>query len=152
MSVDSWETLTLFVEDSHVRTFPSQASELDLPVSEQVCSGTHSLSRAISKRDGSFWRMCQDFYQATADAISESSSLRWPTQGIATSSGGFWIRSSSESPNVAVDSSLQQVLEDTVDDRYLLSEKACAGILRRAERRGRTLPDPLREALLAVAS
>jgi hypothetical protein len=96
--------------------------------------------------------MCQDFYQATADAISESSSLRWPTQGIATSSGGFWIRSSSESPNVAVDCSLQQVLEDTVDDRYLLSEKACAGILRRAERRGRTLPDPLREALLAVAS
>lgn len=152
MSVASWETLTLFVEDSLVRTFPSQVSELALPESEPVCSGMHCLSRPMSKQNGLSWRMCQDFYQATADAISESSSLRWPTQGIATSSGGFWIRSSSESPSVAVECSLSDILEPHVPERYLLSAKACAGILRRAQRRGRSLPDPLRVALEEVVS
>ena len=150
MSVASWETLTLFVEDSLVKTFPSQVSELGLPESEPVSSGMHSLSRPMSKQNGSSWRMCQDFYQATADAISESSSLRWPTQGIATSSGGFWIRSSSESPSVAVECSLSDILEPHVPERYLLSAKACAGILRRAQRRGKTLPEPLAVALEAV--
>jgi hypothetical protein len=94
--------------------------------------------------------MCQDFYQATKDAISESSSLRWPTQGIASLSGAFWIRSSSEFPNAAVDCSLSDVLEETVDERYFLSQKACEGILRRASRRGKNLPLPLEEALRAV--
>ena len=150
MALESWETLTLFVEDSPAKTFPSQVSELALPDSEQVCSGMHSLSRPLSKQNGSCWRTCQDFYQATKDAISESSSLRWPTQGIATSSGAFWIRSSSESRNVAVECSLSDILEPHVPERYLLSAKACAGILRRAQRRGRTLPDPLRVALEEV--
>jgi len=150
MSVTSWEALTLFVEDSLVKTSPSPVSELVLPESEQVFSGMHSLSRPMSKQNGSSWRTCQDFYQATKDAISESSSLRWPTQGIATSSGGFWIRSSSESPSVAVECSLSDILEPHVPARYLLSAKACAGILRRAQRRGKTLPEPLRVALEAV--
>lgn len=35
--------------------------------------------------------------------------------------------------------------------RFFLSEKACSGILRRANKRGRTLPQPLQEALEAVA-
>ena len=92
--------------------------------------------------------MCQDFYQATKDAISESSSLKWPTQGIATSNGEFWIRNSSESPNDAVESSLLEVLETEVNPRYLLSPKACEGIMRRATRRGKTLPPALEKALL----
>jgi hypothetical protein len=48
--------------------------------------------------------------------------------------------------------SLSQVLESgPVPQRYFLSEKACSGILRRAERRGKALPDQLRQALQAVA-
>lgn len=150
MTLDSWETLTLFVEDSPAKTFPSQVSELALPDSEQVCSGMHSLSRPLSKQNGSCWKMSEDFYQATKDAISGSSSLRWPTQGIATSSGACWIRSSSESPSVAVECSLSDILERHVPERYLLSAKACAGILRRAQRRGKTLPEPLAVALESV--
>jgi hypothetical protein len=34
--------------------------------------------------------------------------------------------------------------------RFFLSEKACAGILRRAEKRGKKLPEPLRLALNQV--
>src|SRR6188472_2244504 len=48
-------------------------------------------------------------------------------------------------------SSLHEVLETgVVHPRYFLSSKACAGILRRAEKRGRKLPQALQEALVAV--
>ena len=47
---------------------------------------------------------------------------------------------------------LSAVLETgPVPLRYYLSPKACAGILRRAEKRGRALPEALERALMAVA-
>jgi DNA (cytosine-5)-methyltransferase 1 len=58
----------------------------------------------------------------------------------------------SDSPNDASACSLSQVLETgSIPAKYFLSSKACAGILRRAEKRGKTLPTALREALEAVA-
>jgi len=49
-------------------------------------------------------------------------------------------------------SSLSDVLEiSQVPQRFYLSAKACQGILRRAERRGKKLPQMLRKALEAVA-
>ena len=49
---------------------------------------------------------------------------------------------------------LSEILEPTgsVSTRYYLSSKACRGILRRAEKRGKTIPDDLRKALETVAS
>ena len=44
-------------------------------------------------------------------------------------------------------SSLPDVLEATVPSRFFLSPKAAAGILRRARKRGRDLPEPLERAL-----
>jgi hypothetical protein len=41
-----------------------------------------------------------------------------------------------------------EVLETEVSPRYLLSPKACEGIMRRATRRGKTLPPALEKALL----
>ena len=58
-----------------------------------------------------------------------------------------WI--SSEKPNQQ--QTLSQILESQTSARYHLSPKACAGILRRAEKRGKVLPGALRVALLAVA-
>ena len=47
---------------------------------------------------------------------------------------------------------LSEILETSqVPHRYFLSPKACAGILRRAEKRGKELPEMLRRALQAVA-
>ena len=47
---------------------------------------------------------------------------------------------------------LSQVLEKgSIPQRYFLSGTACAGILRRAERRGKELPTQLLHALQAVA-
>lgn len=52
-----------------------------------------------------------------------------------------------ESPNVAVESTLSQILQGGVPTKYYLSAKACRGILNRAERRGKSLPPMLKEAL-----
>ena len=45
-----------------------------------------------------------------------------------------------ESPKDAVESTLSQILEVNVPEKYYLSPTACEGILRRAERRGKELP------------
>ena len=53
-----------------------------------------------------------------------------------------------ECPSVAVESRLSWILEDNVPERYYLSTRACQGILSRASRRGKALPEILRAALL----
>lgn len=69
------------------------------------------------------------------------------------SHGGSWTPNISEWPNDAAVCSLSQVLETTsIPPRFFLSGTACAGILRRAEKRGKELPPPLMHALKAVAS
>ena len=57
----------------------------------------------------------------------------------------------SESPNDVAESSLSQVLETggSTLQKYFLSARACAGILRRAATRGKTLPPALDAALKA---
>jgi hypothetical protein len=61
------------------------------------------------------------------------------------------MHSTSECPSVVVASFLSQVLQPHADPRYFLSEKAASGVLRRASKRGRTLPPELEQALRAVA-
>jgi hypothetical protein len=57
-----------------------------------------------------------------------------------------------ESPSVADVCSLSRTLEiGDVPRRYFLSATACSGILRRAEKRGKELPDQLLQALQAAA-
>ncbi len=46
---------------------------------------------------------------------------------------------------------LSDVLELDVSEKYYLSPKACVGILRRAEKRGKELPEMLRLALMKNA-
>ncbi len=65
---------------------------------------------------------------------------------------GCWTHSGSEWPSAVAVCSLSDVLETgPLPQRFYLSQKACAGILRRAEKRGKDLPPMLREALEAVA-
>lgn len=68
---------------------------------------------------------------------------------------GLWHGDSSmlnigECPNVVKESRLSWILEDNVPQKYYLSARACQGILTRASRRGKPLPDILRQALLDV--
>lgn len=59
----------------------------------------------------------------------------------------FLTRNIGESPSAAVESTLSQILEANVPKKYYLSAKACEGILRRAERRGKELPPMLLKSL-----
>lgn len=72
--------------------------------------------------------------------------MKWEDDGALR--GECSTRNTGESPNVAVESRLSQILEATPHGKYCLSGKACQGILRRAERRGKALPPVLKAVLL----
>lgn len=62
--------------------------------------------------------------------------------------GEFSMRSFGESPSAAAESHLSQILEECPHPKYCLSAKACQGILSRANRRGKKLPEILETALI----
>ena len=94
----------------------------------------------------------------TADGRLAPCSGAWQNSGMGSPTG-FWTLSTSEwtatgvpSPSDGAVCSLSDILETTdVPPRFYLSARACRGILRRAEKRGKVLPEPLRRALAAVA-
>jgi hypothetical protein len=68
---------------------------------------------------------------------------------------GLWLGDSltlniGESPKEESVSLLSQILEDNVPQKYYLSARACQGILTRASRRGKQLPELLKTALLEM--
>ena len=63
--------------------------------------------------------------------------------------GEYSTHSFGESPRDGVESRLSQILEDNPHQKYYLSAKACQGILNRAARRGKDLPEALRKTLEA---
>ena len=81
----------------------------------------------------------------TAESVSQKADT-----GL--SNGGCWTLNTWESPRDAVVSLLSQILEHGgVDRRFYLSAKACRGILSRAERHHKVLPDVLMTALKRIA-
>ena len=62
--------------------------------------------------------------------------------------GGPLMLQVGEFPREEIESRLSWILEDNVPQRYYLSARACEGILSRASRRGKALPEILRTALL----
>ena len=62
--------------------------------------------------------------------------------------GECWTPNTGASPSVVRESTLSQILEDNAPEKYFLSARACAGILRRAEKRGKKIPAMLWEALV----
>ena len=90
--------------------------------------------------------------QAIQDTTSLSSSMKWSKGGVLNlSHGEYWTVNSSEFPKDAEGCSLSAILEANVPEKYSLSQRACEGILRRAEKRGKSLPPTLRQALTQVA-
>ena len=70
----------------------------------------------------------------------------WETDGALL--GEYSTQGFGECPSAAAESRLSQILEDNPHPKYYLSAKACQGILNRAERRGKDLPEALKVALL----
>lgn len=63
--------------------------------------------------------------------------------------GEYTMHSFGEYPNEENVSHLSQILEEAVHPKYSLSAKACQGILNRANKRGKKLPEILQKALEA---
>jgi hypothetical protein len=89
----------------------------------------------------------------TEEGIWESSSGRWLNSGMGSHTG-FLTLNTLEYPNAVEESSLSDVLEMTGEHllKYSLSAKAAQGILRRANKRGKVLPDQLQKALERIAT
>ena len=76
----------------------------------------------------------------------ESSTMTWEDGALL---GEYMTHNIGESPNDVVESRLSAILEECPHQKYYLSSKATLGILRRAQKRGKSLPEPLFKALLA---
>jgi hypothetical protein len=87
------------------------------------------------------------------DAILVPSSGCWQNSGMGSHTE-FWTLSTLEFHSAAGESlcALSEVLETgSVPQRFFLSDTACRGILRRADKRGKELPPALQAALEQVA-
>ena len=144
----------LLCGDSPAKTSPSPADGEDSTASDPASSSSspESLTLFSPMEDGCSLRTYPDSFPPTAAEISPSYSRRWASSGFTTSPGECWTADTSECPSGAgASSSLADVLEADVPARFYLSPRAAAGILRRAERRGKRLPEALETALRALS-
>ena len=143
--------LTFSLEEHHANHSQSQDSEKDwttlvvtscLPISELLTTTNPS---------GSFGKMFQVSSVQREDGILVPSSGRWSNSGMGSPTE-CWTLNTSEFHKDAEESLLSHILETgDLPQRFFLSEKACKGILRLAEERGRELPSALKVALQTVA-
>ncbi len=100
---------------------------------------------------GWFGRTSPASCHRTEDGTLVPYSGAWSNSGMASPTESLTLNSL-EWRKDAVVCSLSDILETgDVPQRFFLSATACKGILRRAEKRGKSLPQRLREALQAVA-
>lgn len=138
-----------------VKTSPSRDAAQDSRASDpdSSTSSRESQTSLFAQEDGSWSKMSPVCSVPKAGEISLSFSRRWPTSGFLTSPTELWTLDSSEFPSGGgVCSSLRDVLVGDVPPRFYLSQRAAAGILRRAAKRGRELPVKLHQALQHLAS
>lgn len=77
--------------------------------------------------------------------------LSWPISMDSPPHPFYLTMNIGEKPREPNPTRLSEILEDSPDPKYSLTAKACDGILRRSERRGKPLPPELKEALMIQA-
>ena len=96
---------------------------------------------------GSFGKTCRASSVQTVDGTLVPSLGRWQNAGMGSHTGCLTLNTS-EFPKDADVCLLSDVLEiGNLPQKFYLSPTACAGILRRAEKRGKKLPELLQIAL-----
>ena len=132
------------------------------------------MQQQMSFLDSQFGRTSQEPSAATEAKISEPSSKRSAPSARKTLMvldlrpgmggnllGAYWemdtvlpgksmTLNTGECPSAVRESTLSQILNLNAPEKYSLSPTACAGIIRRAEKRGKELPFMLKEALMEV--
>ena len=142
--------LTFWSEELHANPFLSQDCVADwlTHVATWPCDSYSLLTSFVPI--GLSGRTSLESCRLGAEGTLAPSSGRWQNSGMGSPTG-FWTLSTSEWPKDAAVCLLSQTLEvGNVPQRFFLSPTACKGILRRAEKRQKTLPEPLRLALTAV--
>ena len=145
--------LMLFAEEHLVSPSPLQDCEKDSATTEAILRSRFAewlISCAPSTSSG---KTLPDVRHPMEDGTLVPSQGRWQNSGI-HSDGVCLTHNTSESPKDDVESFLLDVLQDSqnTSDKYCLSQKAAEGILRRAKRRGKTLPETLETALRSLIS
>ena len=140
--------MKMYVEAEQVSLF-GQGSWSGKTSPERSVPTEEKTSRQSSKKpSASSVRKLPLFLCLRADGRTPDASLEWVTaESPFPSPGDYTTRSFLECPREENASRLSQILEDSPHPKYSLSAKACQGILNRAERRGKELPEPLKAAL-----
>ena len=147
-----WEQSTFWPEEHLASLSPSPVSERDWMT--RVATSPSSLLDLLADCAPYGWcgRTSPASCRSTMDGRLEPSSGCWSNSGMGSPTE-FLTLNILEYPSDGVASSLSDVLETgELPLRYYLSDTACRGILRRAEKRGKELPEALRSALMEVAS
>lgn len=145
------DQLTFLSEEPPANPSASLASEADWQTT--VATWPSSSFGLLNEHGPSGWfgRTSPASCRRTEDGTLEPFSEGWRNSGMGSPTA-FSTLNSSEFHSAAVACSLSDILETgDVPQRFFLSAKACRGILRRAEKRGRQLPPSLQTALERVA-
>jgi hypothetical protein len=148
---DEYGPLTFSWGEPHANPSVSPDSEKDCPTNGETSRWSIlDWLRALAP-GGSFGKTSPASCPLEKDGILVPSSGRWLNSGMGSPTECLTLNIS-EWPSDAVVCSLSDILETgDLPQRFFLSAKACTGILRRVERRGRQLPYALRCALKATA-
>lgn len=81
----------------------------------------------------------------------ENASVYWLTSTDLQRARFCFTLRLNEYPRMTNPTKLSEILEENADEKYNLSARACQGILNRAEKRGKSLPEILKTALESQA-
>lgn len=90
------------------------------------------------------------FLDLRKDSDGHTPDASWVTDGALP--GDYTTLNTGEYPSEEKESRLSQILEETPPPKYCLSPRACQGILNRAEKRKKQLPEILEKTLKKQAS
>ncbi len=143
--------LTFLLEEPHANRFPSRDSVVEWMTSAETWPSNFCDWLIDFAPSGFFGRTSPECcHQGTGETLAPFSGA-WSSAGMGSPTE-CWTLNFSDWLSDASVCSLSDILETgDLPARFYLSAKACAGILRRAEKRGKTLPPQLARALRAAA-
>ena len=132
------EQMSLFDQD----IWSGRMCQEHCPQTKEKTSGV-----SLKKQSGSSKRM--PIYLDLRKVDGHTPDALWAMGGVLL--GEYTMHSFGEYPKEENVSLLSQILVDEAHPKYSLSAKACQGILNRASRRGKKLPEILQKALESQA-
>ena len=141
----------MFYEEEQLNLFGQDTWSGKMSLERSAVTEGKTSQRSSKKQSGSQSRKPPMFQCLKKDGLhQDASGMSWVAGQLP---GEFSMHSFGEHPislyhNGVGESHLSQILEDSPQQKYSLSAKACQGILNRANKRGKKLPEMLEKALV----